>query len=109
MNLLVQGKILNKPTSLRLAVAFANRFPTRSCKAWVRKVANATSDSDAAAEAWAASYASAFVAAYARGGDFDRSAFLVEMRWQARKIRQIVGNPFKENVAGLIERKASKS
>jgi hypothetical protein len=97
MSILIFGEMLDKPTALRLAVAFANRTPTRICSLWVARVAAAGCDSDAAGDAWAASYASAHSVVYARSRDFDQSIFEAEMRWQAGKIKEIVGNPFKDS------------
>jgi len=97
MSILVFGEMLDKPTALRLAIAFANRTPTRMCSLWVARVAAAGYDSDAAGDAWAASYASAHSVVYARSRDFDHDLFAAEMRWQAGKIKEIVGNPFKDS------------
>jgi len=97
MCVLYFGEMLDKPTSLRLATVFAQRMPTRMCSLWVARVAAAGCDSDAAGDAWAASYASAHSVVYARSRDFDQSIFEAEMRWQAGKIKEIVGNPFKDS------------
>jgi hypothetical protein len=97
MFILIFGKMLDKPTALRLAAAWARRTPTKMCRLWVDRVADAGCDADAAGDAWAASYASAHSVASSRSRNFDQSLFVAEMRWQAEKIRQIVGNPFKNN------------
>jgi hypothetical protein len=94
MCVLVHGHMLDKPTSLKLAAAFVERSPTRAGLRWVDRVAEAGGDLDAAGDAWAASYTSAFTVVYASSRDFDDRIFAVEMRWQADKIREIVGNPF---------------
>ena len=90
---LVQGNMLDKPTALKLAIAFAKRAPTRVGAPWLTRVAEAESDSDAAGDAWAASDASAFSIAYCESIAFNHYA--TELRWQAETIRQIVGNPFR--------------
>jgi hypothetical protein len=95
MSILIFGKMLDKPTALRLAAAWAKRTPTKMCRLWVARIAAAECDSDAAGDAWAASDASAKSVVYAGSGAFDKSIFEAEMRWQAEKIKQIVGNPFK--------------
>ena len=95
MCVLYFGEMLDKPTSLRLATVFAQRTPTRMSSLWVARVAAAGCDSDAAGDAWAASYASAHRVVYARSRDFDQSIFESEMRWQAAQIKDIVGNPFR--------------
>jgi hypothetical protein len=94
MCVLYFGEMLDKPTSLRLATVFAQRTPTRMSSRWVARVAAAGCNSDAAGDAWAASYSSAHRVVYSTSPDFDESIFEAEMRWQAAQIRQIVGNPF---------------
>ncbi len=103
MCVLVQGKLLNKSKALKLALAFAERSPTRAAYRWVTRVASAGSDADAAGDAWAASDTSAFSMVYASGPDFDNSIYAIELRWQAEKIKQIVGNPFKASESNKME------
>jgi hypothetical protein len=80
---LAQGKMLNKPTALKLAIAFAKRAPTRVGALWLTRVAEAESDSDAAGDAWAASDASAFSIAYCESIAFKDCLYATELRWQA--------------------------
>ena len=96
MCILVQGKMLNKASALKLAIAFGKRAPTREGSYWVTRVANAESDADAARDAWATSDASAFSIAYCESIGFNHCLHATELRSQAETIRHIVGNPFKD-------------
>lgn len=91
---LVQGRLLGKAKALKLASAFAKRTPTRICQLGLARVKKSRSGSDAASDAWAASYASAHAVVYAHCKDFDASVFASEMRWQAKNGKQIVRSPF---------------